>query len=218
MKKIFHTLSLLFILFGMVSAHAAQVYRFVDKHGVKTISKTLPPYAAQQGYEIVDVTTLRILKRVAPALTDEEIIELNRQKAEEQERQRLADIKAKEEQEQHRQAVLYDANLKANFRTEDELLEKRETELRYFRTQIDKTKTALTRNQNKLYQFQKQAADIELSGQTVSGNLEKRLIAAEQEIQNNEQELERLQKEHTATEEQYDRDLIRLRELLGISS
>ncbi len=218
MKKIFHTLSLLFILFGMVSAHAAQVYRFVDKQGVKTISKTLPPYAAQQGYEIVDVATLRILKKVAPALTDEEIVELNRQKAEEKERQRLAEIKAKEEQEQHRQALLYDANLKANFRTEAELLEKRETELRYFQTQIDKTKTALIRNQNKLYQFQKQAADIELSGHTISGNLEKRLSAAEQEIQNNQHELERLQQEHTATEEQYDRDLIRLRELLGISS
>jgi hypothetical protein len=111
--------------------------------------------------------------------------------------------------------MLYDANLKASYRTEDELLKKRETELLYFQNQIDKTELNLKRNKEKLHQFQQQAADIELSGRAVTGNLKKRLVATEQEINNNHIELERLKTENKASIEQFDRDLIRLRQLLN---
>jgi ubiquitin len=110
--------------------------------------------------------------------------------------------------------MLYDANLKASYRTEDELLKKRETELLYFQNQIEKTELNLKRNKDKLHQFQQQAANIELSGRVVTGNLKKRLIATEQEIKNNHTQLERLSTENKASIEQYDQDLVRLRELL----
>jgi len=150
-----------------------------------------------------------------PALTKEEIAEFERQQEVEKEQQRLAEIEAKKEKERRRQAMLYDANLKASYRTEDELLKKRETELLYFQNQIDKTELNLKRNKEKLHQFQQQAADIELSGRAVTGNLKKRLVATEQEINNNHIELERLKTENKASIEQFDRDLIRLRQLLN---
>ena len=203
----------LFLTLTSLASQAGQVYRFKDDSGVKTMSKTLPPYTAQQGYEILDDTSLRVIEKVAPALTKEEIAEFKRQQKAEKEQQRLAQIEA--EKERRRQAMIYDANLKASYRTEDELLKKRETELLYFQNQIDKTELNLKRNKEKLHQFQQQAADIELSGRAVTGNLKKRLVATEQEINNNHLELERLKTENKASIEQFDRDLIRLRQLLN---
>ena len=141
----------LFLTMTNLASHAGQVYRFKDDSGVKTMSKTLPPYTAQQGYEILDDTSLRVIEKVAPALTKEEIAEFKRQQKAEKEQQRLAQIEA--EKERRRQAMIYDANLKASYRTEDELLKKRETELPYFQNQIDKTELNLKRNKEKLHQF-----------------------------------------------------------------
>ncbi len=140
----------LFLTMTNLASHAGQVYRFKDDSGVKTMTKTLLPYAAQQGYEILDDTSLRVIEKVAPALT-EEIAEFRHQQKAEKEQQRLAQIEA--EKERRRQAMIYDANLKASYRTEDELLKKRETELPYFQNQIDKTELNLKRNKEKLHQF-----------------------------------------------------------------
>ena len=204
----------LFFALTNLSSYAGQVYSFKDRNGVKTMSKTLPPYAAQRGYEILDDISLRVIEKVAPAPTKDEIAEYDRQLAAEKEQKRLAEIEAKNEKERRRQAMLYDANLKASYRTEDELLKKRETELLYFQNQIEKTELNLKRNKDKLHQFQQQAANIELSGRVVTGNLKKRLVATEQEIKNNHTQLERLSTENKASIEQYDQDLVRLRELL----
>tara|TARA_R110002111_G_scaffold92907_5_gene144365 strand:- start:20 stop:706 length:687 start_codon:yes stop_codon:yes gene_type:complete len=198
-----------------LSAYAGQVFRFQDSSGVITMSKTLPPYAAQKGYEILDDASLRVIEKVAPALTEAEIAEYNRQQALQKEQQRQAEVQAQKDKERHRQAMLYDNNLRASYRSEDDLIKKRETELLYFQNQIDKTQAYLKRNNDKLREFQQQAADIELSGRDVSGNLKKRLIATEQEIHNNRTELKRLTVENKATIKRYDDALIRLKQLLG---
>jgi hypothetical protein len=195
--------------------NAGQVFRFQGENGVITMSKTLPPYAAQKGYDILDDTTMRVIEKVAPALTKAEITEYNRQQAAHKEQQQLAVTEAKKQAERHRQAMLYDNNLRARYRSEEDLLTKRETELLYFQNQIDKTNADLTRNNDKLHQFQQQAANIELNGRSVGGNLKKRLIATEQEINNNKRELTRLTAENKASIIQFDQDLLRLQQLLG---
>ena len=195
--------------------NAGQVFRFQSENGVITMSKTLPPYAAQKGYAILDDISMRVIEEVAPALTKSEITEYNRQLAADKEQQQLAVIEAKKQAERHRQAMLYDNNLRASYRSEEDFLKKRETELRYFQNQIGKTQAYLTRNNDKLHQFQQQAANIELNGRNVGGNLKKRLIATEQEINNNKTELTRLTAENKASILQFDQDLLRLKQLLG---
>jgi hypothetical protein len=209
-------LSCLALLLAMtsISVQAGQVYRFKDESGIKTLSKMLPPYAAQQGYEIIDDTSFRVIEKVGPAPTKEEIAEYDRQHQAEKQQQQLATIAAKKEQEHRRQAMLYDADLKASYRTEDELLKKRETEMLYFQNQIEKTELNIKYNREKLYQFQKQAADIELNGKTINSNLEKRMLSTKQASKNSHAELKRLIEEKKANIKQYDQDLFRLRELL----
>ena len=72
----------LFLTLTSLASHAGQVYRFKDDSGVKTMTKTLLPYAAQQGYEILDDTSLRVIEKVAPALTEEIAEFRHQQKAE----------------------------------------------------------------------------------------------------------------------------------------
>jgi len=203
------------LITASLSANAGQLYRFQDENGVITMSKILPPYAAQKGYDILNDTSLRLIEKVAPALTEAEIDEYNHQQAAQKEQQRLAEIEAKKEKERRRQAILYDNNLRASYRSEEDLLKKRETELLYFQNQTDKTNAYLKKNNDKLHQFQQQAAEVELGGRAVTGNLKKRLVAIKQEIHNNQTELARLTLENEKTLKRYDQDLLRLKELLG---
>lgn len=195
-------------------ACAGQVYLYTDDSGIKTMSKTLPPHASQHGYDVLDDSSLRVLERVAPAPTKAEIAELDRQKTAEKERTRLAEIKIIEDKKRLHQAMLYDANLKASYRTEDELFEKRQSDQLYFQNQIDEKEMSLKRNTERLHQFQQQAAKIELSGRVVSDNLQKRLKAVAQEINNNRTDLTHLMAEKEKSIQQYAKDLIRLRVLL----
>lgn len=57
------------------SIFAGQLFRFNDESGTPTLSKTLPPEAAQQGYDILDDKTMRLIERVPPALSEAELAE-----------------------------------------------------------------------------------------------------------------------------------------------
>ncbi|MCB2425794.1 DUF4124 domain-containing protein, partial [Methylophaga pinxianii] len=71
-------LSATFLIATTVSA--AQLYRFTDENGIPTLSKTLPPEVAQQGYDILDEKSMRVIERVPPAPTEAEIAEREIQK------------------------------------------------------------------------------------------------------------------------------------------
>ena len=198
-----------------LSIYAGQLYRFPDENGLPTISKTLPPSAAQNGYDILDDKSLRVIKRVAPALTPEQIVEQERELAEQKEAQRLTEIAEKEQQQQQRQRAIHDQNLLASYQIEQDLIDARDADLSYRKTQIEKKSELLANNKEKLLQLQQQAAEQELSGTTVSANLTKRLAATQKEIENNQRAIERLQAESQQLTKQYETDLLRLRHLLS---
>jgi hypothetical protein len=67
MRKLnFYPVSILAVALSLVSlaSYAGNIYRFHDENRVSTLSKTLPPYAAQQGYEILDDKSFLVIKRV----------------------------------------------------------------------------------------------------------------------------------------------------------
>lgn len=195
--------------------HAGQLYRYPDSDGVLTISKRLPPYAAQKGYDILDEKSLHLLEQVAPALTAEQITELEHQLAKQKEANRLAEIATKEELERSKKQYIYDQNLIARYQSEQDLIEARDTDLSYRKTQIEETTKKLSQNKKDLYQLQQQAAERELSGRSLSANLNKHLIATQNSLLNNEADLERLKMEIKQLSVQYEADLVRLKQLLS---
>jgi hypothetical protein len=179
------------------------------------MSKILPPHAAQNGYDILDEKSFRLIEHVEPALTPEQIIEEEKRITAQQESDRLAEIAEKTRQEQLRQKIIYNNNLLASYQSEQDLLRAKDTELTYLKNLQTKTENFLAKNTEKLHQLQQQAAEIEISGKSITANFQKRLDAVQQELDQNHAEIKRLQSEIKTRDLQFDTDLINLRELLS---
>ena len=211
------TLVALITAFGISSfaTNASQIYRFKDESGVTTMSKILPPHAAQNGYDILDDKSFRLIEQVDPALTPEQIIEEEKRLTAEKEAARLAKIAEEEQKEQQRQETIYNNNLLASYQSEEELLRAKATQITYLFSQLNKTEDLVTKNNEKLHQLQQQAAETEISGKSISTNFQMRLDAIEQELENEHAEIKRLKSEIKNRDAKFAVDLIRLRELLS---
>ena len=211
------TLIALITALGITSfaASAGQIYRFKDESGVTTMSKILPPHAAQNGYDILDDKSFRLIEQVEPALTAEQIVEEDMRIAAEKEAERLAELAEKERKEQLRQETIYNNNLLASYQSEQDLLRAKATEITYLFSQLSKTEDFVTKNNKKLHQLQQQAAEIEISGKSISANFQMRLDAVQQELENEHAEIKRLKSEIKNRDSQFSTDLTRLRELLS---
>ena len=202
---------------------AGKLYRFPDENGVPTMSRELPPSAAQKGYDILDDQSLRLIERVPPALTAAQILELDRQQQLEEEKKQQATIAAEQAeiarqqvQKQQKQQMIHDQNLLASYDSEQDLLTARDANLQLHQTRLTESIEKQSQLDLKLRELQQQAADQELSGSVISANLQKGLDASQQEISNTSKLIEQLNEEITQLTKQYAEDLTRLRELLHV--
>jgi chromosome segregation ATPase len=208
----------LLLLFAVTAtAHAAQLYRFPNEEGVQTLSRSLPPEAAQKGYDILDDKTMRLIERVPPALSAEEIADLEAKEAEDAE-QRQADIAAKEAEKQREKAARYDRTLLITYTNEAELISARDKDIGYRKEQIELLSAKLPELRKSLENVQKDAAERELSGGKITANMQKRLNAAQEEIAVREQAIEIYRAEIKELNAKYDFDLQRFRILRGNSA
>lgn len=205
-------------IFIVASVSATQLYRFTDENGVPTLSKTLPPEVAQQGYDILDEKSMRLIEQIPPAPTDAEILERQTQKVLQLEAQQQADLQEKIEIKKHRQQTIYDHNLLSAYQSEQDLVNKRDRDLQYREKRIEVLVNKRKGVQQRLQKAQQQAADRELSGMGLSDNLKGRLQAAQQELDNNQSSIEMLRTEIDTLSQKYEHELPRLRKLLGTTS
>ncbi len=215
MIRKFLSLSISVLLFVSIHVHAGQLYRFPDENGVLTLSRSLPPEAAQKGYDIIDDKTMRLIERVAPAPTEDEIEALKAEQAREAERQRLQAIEAKEAEKARQKQRQYDRTLLLTYPTEADLIAARDRDIGYRQEQIDLLSEKLPTLQERLQTVQKEAAERELNGGKITPNMQKRLDAAQEEIQVRNQAIAKYQTEIEELKAQYQQDLERLRQLRG---
>lgn len=213
-----HLLSSSFLLsFCLVTSHvyAGQLFRFNDDSGTPTLSKTLPPEAAQRGYDILDDQTMRLIERVPPPLSEAELAEQAERQAAEQAAQQSAEAEAKQAIALRRQRSLHDQNLLNIYQSEQELLEARDKDLSYRKNRLNVLSEKSPILEQRLIATQKQAAEKELSAVPISENLQKRLTAAEQELRNNKLIIHQLEAEIQMLNQQYEQDRQRLNRLLS---
>jgi len=200
------------------SVASAQLYRFTDENGTLTLSKTLPAEVSQQGYDILDEKSMRLIQRVPPAPTASEIAEREAQQQQEQEIQHQAEQAAQTAAEKQRKQAVYDRNLQTLYQSEQDLVNARDTDLQYREKRIVILKEKRRGFYQRLQQAQQQAAENELSGIGLSENLKSRLLTTQQELINNQASIDQLQSEIDALSLQYQLDLQRFRELQGTNS
>lgn len=223
MRKLnFYPASLLALALSLSSlpSYAGNIYRFHDESGVSTLSKTLPPYAAQQGYEILDEKSFRVIERV---MSHKESIEVNNAEqasdlVKQQEQQQLKHEQLIQEQRKRleKEQKIVDQNLLDIYPSIQELIKTRDGYFAYINKQIDDTISQHNAIQQQLHKLQQTAAEQELSGQAISNKLEEKIEAAQKDIVDNQLHLESLQNDNINSSNQYEHDLIRLRQLLSM--
>jgi len=203
--------------FCLAASHvsAGQLFRFNDDSGTPTLSKTLPPEAAQRGYDILDDKTMRLIERVPPPLTEAQLAEQAERQVAEKAAQKTAENDAKQIAALQRQQGLHDQNLLNIYQSEDELLAARDKDLSYRQNRLSVLSEKHPVLEQKLMAIQQQAAERELSGAPITGNLQKRLAAAEQELSNNQLMIHQLEAEILMLSQQYEQDRQRLNKLLS---
>lgn len=212
--KVINILILSLLLLSSLPAHAGKIYRFNDKNGVATLSRTLPPYAAQKGYDILDEKSLRVIEHVS---TREELIK-------DQKALRLVEQAEKEEQarkdtedEHKHQQHLKDSNLLARYPTLPVFVKSRDADLEYHEGQINDLNEQLVENKQKLVDLQTKAAHEEMNNGEVGTTLNDELTLAKEAITKNQESLAFTIDEKHHLDQLYKDDLIHLKNLLKIS-
>jgi hypothetical protein len=206
-------LALTLFLSGL-PAYAGNIYHFNDKDGVSTLSKTLPPYAAQQGYEILDDKTLLVIKRVLSRKETIEQHKTNQVIAQQQQQEQL--LKQQKSRLQKEQAT-DDKNFLDIYPSVEDIIRARDRHQAYIDKQIEDTTIQKSVHQQTLHKLQQTAAEKEFSGQNISNTLTQRIENIQKDIINNQLHFEKLQQEQTVTRKQYANDIARLKALLAIS-
>lgn len=213
-KALLSSSILMCLCFTSNTVFAGQLYRFNDESGTPTLSKTLPPEAAQQGYDILDDKSMRLIERVPPALNEAELAEQAKRQVELEAQQKAAAVEAQQAANLRRQQQIHDQQLLSIYSSETELVADRDQELGVRQARLDALVAKQPKLEQRLVEAQEEAAKRELSGAAISNNLKKRLAAAEQELTINRQMISELSAEISALTEQYESDRQRLNKLL----
>lgn len=194
------TSALFFALFTQ-TVTAANLYRYINEQGVQSIGTSLPADAAQRGYDILDAQSMRLVERVAPALSAEQIEKLEQQERE----QKLAE-------EQRKKQAIYDKRLLSLYQSVEDVEDAKHRDVNAKKITLEQTKLSLTELEAKHQQLQQQAADDELSG-GITPKTKKSLTQNTLRISETKQLIASLEKEIATLTAQYEADAARLKEL-----
>lgn len=202
LKPLITTLVILVILVCLpAAAQAVKLYKWVDEEGHTHYSDKVPPKEAKRARSELDEHGVTI-DRVDAAKSPEQL----RQEAEEarlrREQERLAE---KQRQE--------DRVLLRTFRTEDDILMARDGQIQSVDTYIRVTQSNIKRLKNTLAEMQKNAAELELSGQTVNARYLNDIETKRQALKDAYQSIVDRENEKNRIRQTFAQDLKRFREL-----
>ncbi|MGM0571030.1 DUF4124 domain-containing protein [Marinobacter sp.] len=172
----------------------ARMYRYKDDSGQLVISNTVPQEASTRGYEILN-SQGRVVDRVAPAPTEEEL----RRREEEQRRQKQAEVQREQDRALLRRYSHPDDAVRALHRKIGEL---------EGLNQLKRGNISVIESQ--LDSEQSRAANLERSGREIPEMTLQKIDRLEGQIQDIEKEIENQEKEIRQMREQYLKDIERL--------
>ncbi len=162
------------LLFALLSpaTHAERFFRYVDENGKLVLSHTIPNDRVKYGYEIVDEYA-RVIQLIAPQLSEAQY------------------------QEKLAQDVAHKACLQAIYRVQNLFQSQREIDyaeeqaLGAIDTQISNTKANLSQLHTQRQALETQAAQMDLSGKTISNVLLDKIESAIAQERNLEEQIEK---------------------------
>ena len=193
---------LLLLSLAGASLAAPLFYRFEDAEGRLVISAQLPPEIVRKGYEIVD-SYGRVVNKVAPALTAEQIIERDRLQAEKAAAAEAARIQSEQ-----------DAKLRRQFPRPEDAERAKNRRLEELNTLITFKKNAISRQETRIFDLEGEAAKRQKAGKPVPASITDAIAQQERQIEILHDEVAELEQNKTAVAAEYDEKISRLHTLL----
>lgn len=201
MPSITRLTALLLVASLPLTGHAAKLYKWVDDQGHTHYSDSIPPNDVKRAHSSIDEHGVTV-DRVEAAKTPEQI----RQEAEEarlrQEQERLAEKQRAE-----------DRVLLRTFRSEDDILMTRDGQIQAVDTYIRVTQSNIKRLKRTLEEMQKNAAELELSGQAISKKYLNDIEIKRDALKNAYQSIIEREHEKDRIRQSFAKDVKRFREL-----
>ena len=186
---------------GLLVATSAQagMYRYKDENGQTVISNTIPQEATKRGYEILG-NNGRVVERVAPAPTAEEIAAREAEK----ERQRQAELQRQEDQKLLQRYSHPNQAVRAMHRKIAEMegiIQLKQGNISVIASQLDSE--------------QGRAADMERSGREVPDASLEKIRRLESQINDIEREIAGQREQIQAMKDEFMADIERLEDITG---
>lgn len=207
MGKVF--LSVFIMCFGVSSLCAAErivlkMYRYKDEQGVTVIRDSVPPHIVSKGYDVIGSDGL-LIERVPRALTKEEIEAIE------------GSASARDAQRRKTEAQeAADRKLLTMFSSPRDAERARERKIEALDVLISVHRGNIIRLRAEYDIFQKQAADIERSGQAVPDHLIEKMDRTDRQIVKLEENIKEKEAEKLVVRASYEKDIERLKELKGL--
>ena len=171
----------------MSSLTDARMYRYKDDNGRMVISNTVPQEASTRGYEILN-NQGRVIDRIAPAPTEEEL----RQRAEEERRQQEAEAQRERDKALLRRYRHPDDAVRALHRKVEEL----EGLIQLKRGNISVLESQLDAEQSRAANLERSGRDIPETTLDKIERLQEQIQDVEAEIAVQDQEIEQIRKRY----------------------
>jgi predicted RNase H-like nuclease (RuvC/YqgF family) len=179
------------------SAVHANTYRYTDENGQMVISNTVPQDAVKRGYQILNQQG-RVIREVAPALTEEEIAAREARKQEEKRRE-----------EQRKQ----DAMLLKRFSGPDSAVKAMHRKIEELESLIQLKQGNISVLESQLQNEQSRAADMERQGREVPQSLLQKISRLEEQIGELEAEIAGQRSDIDAVRQEFLKDIRRLEQI-----
>lgn len=185
-------------LVSISQAWAVNYYRYKDDNGKTVMGLSIPPEMVGKGYDILNHKG-RLIERVAPALTSEQIAARDA----EIERQRL-EKEAKEAQE------LADTKLKHLYATPDDAVRVMARQLNELIGKIKLEHDQIARSQKEILNIESKAAELQRKGRPVPEDLMQGIARANKEIDNAHIEISERESDYARVQADFESKIKRL--------
>ena len=179
----------------------ARLFKWVDDQGNVHYTDRVPPEVAERERAELDKRGMTV-KKTEAAKTPEEIA---REK-------QLEELRAEQKRVEAEQRAL-DEVLLRTFRSEDDIIMARDGKVAAIDTQIDVTRGTIAKQQERLTEMQRQAADLERQGKPVARKQIEEMDALRDHIDRNYAAIVQNEQSRQSMIEKHDRDLKRFRQL-----
>ena len=194
------------LLLCTIYAEAAQLYRYKDAAGNVVLGRTIPPQLVGQGYEVLNEKG-RVVTRIAPALTPEQIAQRNLELQAEARKEQVRIVREER-----------DAKLKQLYSHPNDAVRILKRRIQDIQDVVSAKQGKIEFSNKEIFELEAKGADLQRKGLPVPERLMSRIAVLKQDVANGHADIEELQADYFSVLREFDEKIKRLEVILDKSA